>query len=64
MPKPPPQDSCGGLFLSYINATFAETPKQLQGVIPASVQAHANWTKWKPETNILPQQEGYGLTLE
>jgi hypothetical protein len=52
------------LFLSYINATFAETPKQLQGVIPASVQAHANWTKWKPETNILPQQEGFGLTLE
>jgi hypothetical protein len=37
---------------------------KLQGVIPASVQAHANWTKWKPETNILPQQEGFGLTLE
>ena len=37
---------------------------KLQGVIPASVQAHANWTKWKPETNILPQQEGFGLTLD
>ena len=34
---------------------------KLQGVVPAAVKAHANWTKWKPETNIFPQQEGYGL---
>lgn len=37
---------------------------KLKGVVPAAVQAHANWTKWKPATNILPQQEGYGLTTE
>ena len=40
---------------------------KLSGVVPAAVQAHENWqaTKaWKYETNILPQQEGYGLTLE
>ena len=48
---------------STCNQLFVNGNK-LQGVIPASVQAHANWTKWKPETNILPQQEGFGLTLE
>lgn len=38
---------------------------KLKGVVPAEVQAHPNWAaKWKPDTNILPQQEGYGLTLE
>jgi Leucine-rich repeat (LRR) protein len=40
---------------------------KLSGVVPAAVQAHENWqaTKaWKYETNILPQQEGYGLLLE
>ena len=36
---------------------------KLKGVVPAAVQAHANWTRWKPEQYILPQQEGYGLTL-
>ena len=48
---------------STCNQLFINGNK-LQGVIPASVQAHANWTKWKPETNILPQQEGFGLSLE
>ena len=37
---------------------------KLSGVIPAAVQAHPNWSKWKAEVNILPQQEGFGLTLE
>ena len=40
---------------------------KLSGVVPAAVQAHENWqpkNAWKYETNILPQQEGYGLTLE
>ena len=40
---------------------------KLKGVVPAAVQAHAKWqatTGWKYQTNILPQQDGYGLTLE
>ena len=37
---------------------------QLSGVVPAAVQAHANWTKWNASKYILPQQEGFGLTLE
>lgn len=39
---------------------------KLQGVVPASVQNHPNWVnnKWKPAERILPQQEGYGLTIE
>jgi Leucine-rich repeat (LRR) protein len=48
---------------SVCNQLFVNGNK-LSGVIPAAVQAHANWTKWKAETNILPQQEGFGLTLE
>ena len=40
---------------------------KLLGVVPAEVQAHPKWQAtagWKYETNILPQQENYGLTLE
>jgi hypothetical protein len=37
---------------------------RLHGVVPAVVQAHPNWTKWTPDKYILPQQDGYGLTLE
>ena len=37
---------------------------KLSGVIPAAVQAHANWDTWKPATNILPQQDGYVLRLK
>ena len=40
---------------------------KMSGVVPAEVQAHPKWlpdSGWKYETNILPQQEGYGLTLE
>ena len=39
---------------------------KLSGVVPAVVQAHAKWqatTAWKYNTNILPQQSGYELTL-
>ena len=60
-------------FTGNIPAEWANLPgtcktlnvsgNKLQGVVPAAVQAHANWTAWKPATNILPQQEGYGLTL-
>lgn len=32
---------------------------QMTGVVPASVQAHKDFSSWK----INPQQEGYGLTL-
>ena len=37
---------------------------KLSGVVPAGVQAHANWSKWNAAKYILPQQEGYGLTTE
>ena len=38
---------------------------KLQGVVPAAIQAHANFNaKWTPAKYILPQQEGFGLTLE
>ena len=36
---------------------------KLKGVVPAAIQAHANFTKWTAEKYILPQQDGYGLTL-
>ena len=51
-------EKCGNLQLNG---------NKLSGVVPEEVQAHAKWqatTGWKYETNILPQQEGYGLTLE
>jgi len=37
---------------------------KLQGVVPAAVQEHPKWSAWKPEQYILPQQDGYGLTIE
>ena len=37
---------------------------KLSGVVPAAVQAHANWGSWNAAKYILPQQDGYGLTLE
>ena len=63
-----------GCFTGNIPESYANLPttctqlyvngNKLQGVVPAAVQAHANWTaKWKPEVNILPQKDGYGLTL-
>ena len=51
-------EKCGNLQLSG---------NKLSGVIPAEVQAHPKFqatSGWKYTTNILPQQEGYGLTLE
>ena len=36
---------------------------KLKGVVPAAIQAHANFSKWTAEKYILPQQDGYGLTL-
>lgn len=36
---------------------------KLSGVVPAAIQAHANWTTWDAAKYILPQQDGYGLTL-
>ena len=65
-------DGCN--FTGNIPESYATLPAQckqffakgnkLSGVVPAGVQAHANWTNWKAAENILPQQEGYGLTLE
>jgi hypothetical protein len=37
---------------------------KLTGVVPAAIQNHPKWSAWKPEQYILPQQEGYGLTLQ
>jgi len=36
---------------------------KLKGVVPAAIQKHANFEKWNAAKYILPQQEGYGLTL-
>ena len=50
-------EKCGNLQLNG---------NKLSGVIPAEVQAHPKFlpdTGWKYLVNILPQQEGYGLTL-
>ena len=50
--------TCNQLFLNG---------NQLKGVVPAAVQAHPKFQEnsdWKYKLNILPQQEGYGLTLE
>ena len=35
---------------------------KLSGQVPAAVKANANWSKWKAEQYIFPQQDGYGLT--
>ena len=51
-------EKCGNLQLNG---------NKLSGVIPAEVQSHPKFqptSGWKYEVNILPQQEGYGLTLE
>ena len=56
--------SFGGLVKC---STLLLNGNKLSGVVPAEVQAHSKWqatSGWKYETNILPQQEGYGLTLE
>ena len=34
---------------------------KLSGTVPNAVRAHDNWSTWKAETYIFPQQEGYGL---
>ena len=50
-------EKCGNLQLNG---------NKLSGVVPAEVQAHPKFlpdTGWKYLVNILPQQEGYGLTL-
>ena len=65
-----------GNFTGNIPESYANLPttctqlflngNRLSGVVPAAVQAHPKWkaeSDWKYEVNILPQQEGYGLTL-
>lgn len=64
-------DGCN--FTGNIPESYATLPSvckqfwakgnKLNGVVPAGVQAHANWANWKAADNILPQQEGYGLSL-
>ena len=41
---------------------FRIQDNKLKGVVPAAVQAHANWSTWTPDKYIFPQQEGYGLS--
>lgn len=51
-------EKCGNLQLN---------DNKLSGVVPAEVQAHPKFlpdSGWKYLVNILPQQDGYGLTLE
>lgn len=57
----------GNIPESYANLPavckqFRVQDNKLKGVVPAAVQAHANWSTWKPETYIFPQQEGFGLS--
>ena len=65
-----------GNFTGNIPESYANLPttctqlflngNRLSGVVPAAVQAHPKWkaaSDWKYEVNILPQQDGYGLTL-
>lgn len=59
-------ESFGDLPSDCKLATFLLKGNKLSGVVPAKVQAHAKWqetTAWKYKANILPQQTGYGLTL-
>ena len=37
---------------------------KLTGVVPAAIQSHPKFSAWKAAQYILPQQEGYGLTLQ
>ena len=66
-----------GNFTGNIPESYANLPttcsqlflngNKLEGVVPAAVQAHSKWqldSGWKYGVNILPQQEGFGLTTE
>ena len=55
-------ESWANLPSTMINVRIQDN--KLSGVVPAGVQAHPCWSKWKPAQYILPQQKGYGLTLE
>ena len=55
-------ESWANLPATMVNVRIQDN--KLQGVVPAAVQAHAKWSAWKPDLYILPQQEGYGLTLQ
>ena len=37
---------------------------KLSGVVPDAIQSHPKWGAWNAAKYILPQQEGYGLTIE
>ena len=59
----------GNIPESYANLPsvckqFRVQDNKLSGVVPAAVQAHAQWNTWTPAKYILPQQDGYGLTVE
>ena len=36
---------------------------RLSGMVPVEVSTCANWERWAPDANIMPQQEGYVLTF-
>lgn len=50
------------LASSRILASFACSGNKLNGELDAKIKAMANWSFWKPEINICPQQEGFVLT--
>ena len=52
-----------GSASTYLNQ-FRLNGNKMTGVVPAAVQAHAKWSTWNAAKYILPQQDGYGLTLE
>ena len=52
-----------GSATTYLNQ-FRLNGNKMSGVVPAAVQAHPKWSTWTPAKYILPQQDGYGLTLE
>ncbi|MGL5683653.1 MAG: BACON domain-containing protein [Marinifilaceae bacterium] len=37
---------------------------KLSGVVPEGITKHSQWTNWLPGVNILPQQNGFGLTVQ
>ena len=55
-------ESWANLPTTMVNVRIYDN--KLTGVVPAAIQNHPKWSAWKPEQYILPQQEGYGLTLQ
>ncbi len=57
----------GNIPKSYANlpdgcVSLTLSGNRLKGTVPSGVKAHTNWSRWNPKTNILPQQDGFGLS--